>query len=120
MHLEIRRSNAGGIRGYRVFNTDTGKYMSNEAVPLETAKKMRTDTIVSEMSKSHRPPKLLNMKAGGMVPDTMGHPAIEGRPHDRGDTIPSILEVGELVVPVEHTPMVVKFLKSKGVKLPNM
>ena len=119
MPLEIKRSNAGGkIRGYRVFNTDTGKYYSKDALPLETAKKMRSAIILSELGKTQKKPQ--NFKSGGMVMDTAGHPPVEGRPNDRGDTIFAILEVGELVVPVEHTPKVVAFLKSKGIKLPNM
>jgi hypothetical protein len=120
MPLEIKRSNAGGkIRGYRVFNTDTGKYYSKEALSLEDSKKQRTAIILSELGKTQKP-KMKNMKAGGMVTNTTGHPPVEGMPHEYGDTIPAILEVGELVVPVEHTPKVVAFLKSKGIKLPNM
>jgi hypothetical protein len=116
MPYEIKKSKAGGVSGYRVYNTETGEYYSKEALPLDTSKKQRTAIILSEKGITK---KATNFKHGGMVKDTMGHPPVEGKPHDRGDTIPAILEVGELVVPVEHTPKVIAFLKSKGIRLPN-
>jgi hypothetical protein len=119
MPYEIVRSNSGGVRGYRVRKVGTTDYFSKEALTLDKAKAQRTAIILSELGKTQKP-KMKNMKAGGMVKNTTGHPPVEGMPHEYGDTIPAILEVGELVVPVEHTPKVVAFLKSKGIKLPNM
>lgn len=39
--------------------------------------------------------------------------------HD-GDTIPAVLEVGELVIPKRHVGLVSTFLKKNKIKLPNM
>lgn len=50
-----------------------------------------------------RPPKFVNlrMKTKGV------------------DQIPALLQQGELVIPKKHTPMVIKYLKSKKIRLPN-
>lgn len=119
MVYEIVRSNAGGVRGYRVRKQGTNDYFSKEALPLDKAKAQRTAIILSELGKTQKP-KVQNMREGGLVRNTTGHPPVEGKPNDFGDTVPCIIEVGEVVIPVEHADKVIKFLKSKGIKLPNM
>jgi hypothetical protein len=35
------------------------------------------------------------------------------------DQVPALLQQGELVIPKKHTPMVIKYLKTKKIRLPN-
>ena len=35
------------------------------------------------------------------------------------DQVPALLQQGELVIPKKHTTMVIKYLKSKKIRLPN-
>ena len=118
MPYEIKKSKAGGVSGFRVYNTETGEYYSKKALPLDTSKLQRTAIILSEMGKTQKP-KMKNMKNGGVVPKSK-YPAVEGRPKDFGDTVPAILESGEVVIPVELADKVKKFLRSQKIKLPGM
>lgn len=117
MAWEIVKSTAGGKKGYRVRSSVSGDYMSKEALPLAKAKAQRTAIILSELGINR---KAKNMREGGLVMNTTGHPPVEGKPKDFGDTVPCILEVGEVVIPVEHADKVIKFLKKEGIRLPNM
>lgn len=114
MPYEIVKSTAGGKKGYRVRKEGTNTYFSSKALPLQTAKKQRTAIAISE---SRNP--TIRMANGGLVPNMLGFPPVQGRKKDYGDVTKAILEPNELIVPVEHTPKVIKFLKSKGIKLPN-
>lgn len=115
---EIVKSSARGKQGYRVRKVGTNKYFSKDPMTLEASKKQRTAIIMSELGLANRP-KAKNMMDGGVVPKN-DFPAVEGRPKDYGDVVPAILEPNELVIPVEHAPMVAKYLKKMGVSLPNM
>lgn len=114
MPYEIIKSVAGGKHGYRLRKEGTNEYFSKEAMPLERVKKQRSAIAISE---SKRPVK---MNKGGIVPNPQRYKPIQGRSRDYGDVVPAVLEVGELVVPVEHTNKVIKFLKKNNIKLPNM
>lgn len=114
MPYEIVKSTAGGKKGYRVRKEGTTEYFSKEALPLKRAKAQRTAIAISETK------QVTPMQAGGMVPNPQRYKAIQGRSRDYGDVVPAVLEPGELVIPVEHTPKVASFLKKKGIKLPGM
>lgn len=118
MPYEIVKSSAKGKQGYRVKKAGTNEFFSKEPLTLDKAKKQRTAIIMSELGLANRP-KAKNMMDGGMVPKNK-FPAVEGRPKDYGDVVPAILEPGEVVIPVEHAPMVAKYLKKMGVSLPGM
>jgi hypothetical protein len=115
MPYEIVKSTAGGKKGYRVRKEGTNTYFSSTALPLQTAKKQRSAIAISEYGN-----KPIRMQYGGIVPNMLGFPPIQGKPKDYGDTQPAILEVGELIIPVPHVPKVASFLKKKGIKLPGM
>lgn len=57
---------------------------------------------------------------GGVVSASQATIPKEMLPHGDVDTVPARLQPNELVVPVKYTPLVVSFLKSKGISLPNM
>jgi hypothetical protein len=114
MPYEIVKSTAGGKKGYRVRKEGTNTYFSSTALPLQTAKKQRTAIAISE---SKRPRKMAN---GGLVPNPLGFPPVQGRMKDYGDVVHTVLEPGEVVIPVEHVNKVTKFLKKENIKLPGM
>jgi hypothetical protein len=114
MPYEIVKSSAGGKKGYRVKKQGTNEYFSKEAIPLEQAKKQRTAIAISE---SKRPKKMTN---GGIVPNPLGYPPVQGRPKDYGDVVFSVLEPGEVVIPVQHSKQVMNYLRKNNIKLPGM
>ncbi len=113
---EIVKSSAGGKRGYRVKKQGSNEYFSKEALPLEVAKKQRTAIILSEKGLS----KKTNMQAGGVVPNPLKVPPIQGNKKDYGDVVPAILEPNELVIPVQHSKQVMNYLRKQKIKLPGM
>ena len=61
-----------------------------------------------------------SFKDGGLVSPAQATIAKESLPHGDVDTVPARLQPGELVIPLKHVGTVMSFLKSKGIKLPNM
>jgi hypothetical protein len=60
-----------------------------------------------------------SFKHGGLVSPSQA--TLRDRlPPDDVDTVPARLQPYELVVPVKHAPLVISFLKSKNINLPNM
>ena len=57
---------------------------------------------------------------GGMVSASQATIPKEMLPHGDVDNVPARLQVGELVIPVKHVPIVKSFLLSKNIYLPNM
>lgn len=115
MPYEIVKSTAGGKKGYRVRKEGTTTYFSSTALPLQTAKKQRTAIAISET----RQPTI-RMANGGLVPNVLGFPPVQGTRKDYGDLVHTVLEPGEVVIPVEHVNKVTKFLKKENIKLPGM
>jgi hypothetical protein len=129
-------SNALGVQANKYLEKRDGK--NRDASSLTFMKDMLTaKNGVLVKDRAHLPmrdygtvnvdtmPKLLtNMAGGGMVPTThIGRPPrfINVRLMTQGvDQVPALLQIGELVIPKRHTPMVSAFLKTKNIKLPNM
>ena len=61
------------------------------------------------------------LKDGGLVPTVhVGRPPKYVAVRTAGvDQVPALLQQGELVVPKRHTPLVIRYLKSKNINLPN-
>ena len=111
MPYEIVKSCAGGQTGYRVRKTGTNDYLSKKALSYNKAKAQRTAVIISEAKKKD----LKNFKKGGKVKKPIGINPIKG--NDYGDVVLSILEPGEIVIPVEKVPKVEKLMKKYNIKL---
>ena len=110
----------GGIKGAR------RRYFSALPIPLEQAKRQRTALIIADLKRMKNPEEVIKdfTDGGRVLPNE--HPAIydgdsdSENDTDYGDTVAAILEPGELVIPVEHVPVVSAFLKRMRINLPNM
>ena len=80
---------------------------------VKTADEKRKAIVISELKKG----KIQNLKKGGIVPLPKGYKKF---PKNKGDIVPSVLEPGEIVVPVEHSKKVEKFLRKNKIILPGM
>lgn len=116
MPYELLRSNAGGLSGWRVKNKRTGTFLSKRALPLATAEAQRKAVIISEINRGNMKPFF----DGGKVPMPIGYADLSKRVFTGGDTVPAVLQVGEIVIPKQHTKLVEGFLKREGIKLPGM
>jgi hypothetical protein len=72
------------------------------------------------LNKELKDGKVYNFVNGGTVIRPNGYSKYYNRIFKEQDTIPSVLQVGEIVIPVKHAKKVKKFLKEEKIKLPNL
>lgn len=116
MPFNIIKSQAGGIKGFRVRNEKTGEYLSKHAIPLKTADAQRKAVIMNEIKRGN----VKNMKNGGLVEIPIGYEEFAKKVLKGGDVVPTVLMGGEIVIPTKHAKKVARFLKQERIKLPGL